>query len=289
MTKDDIYGTVWDKSSVRLVVDSYFQCRALDLQRKSFVKSHVYRDLAGQIGRTEKSVELKFQNVSAILDELGMEWITGLAPRWNYQNLLFEVIGEKLDTITRCDAYSPQVGYSQGLNEAQAIFQHPDSLLDYEAPPEKNQRPDKLPEQMQFLARKFDPVLRDLRNRALGEAGERTIFENEKSLLHRSGRPDLANKVEWISRDQGDGAGFDILSFDIEGKEKFLEVKTTTGWRNTPFYMSNNEVEFARRTNNRYSIIRVYDFRRSAKAFQIENPIEQCVHLRADGYNATFG
>jgi len=67
-----------------------------------------------------------------------------------------------------------------------------------------------------------------------------------------------------------------------------LNAKTTTGWRNTPFHMSSNEVEFAQRTNHRYSIIRLYDFWRSAKAFQIENPIEQSVHLRADGYKASF-
>ena len=289
MSQDDIYGTVWDESAVRLVVDSYFQCRSLDLDRKRFVKSHVYRDLAAQIGRTEKSVELKFQNISAVLDRLGIEWITGLAPRWNYQNLLFKVIEEKLDVITKSEAYSPAVAHAPGLNEAQTAFQHPANLLEYEDPPERSQRPDILPEQMQFLARKFDPVLRDLRNRALGEAGEMTIFENEKNLLHKSGRSDLAEKVEWVSKDHGDGAGFDILSFDFEGREKFLEVKTTTGWRNTPFHMSSNEVEFARRTNHRYSIIRLYDFRRSAKAFQIENPIEQSVHLQADGYKATFG
>jgi hypothetical protein len=136
MSKGDIYGTVWDESAVRLVVDSYFQCRSLDLERKSFVKSHIYRDLAAQIGRTEKSVELKFQNISAVLDRLGIEWITGLAPRWNYQNLLFKVIEEKLDVITKSEAYSPVAARAPGLNETQTTFQHPAGLLEYDAPPE---------------------------------------------------------------------------------------------------------------------------------------------------------
>ena len=288
MSKDDNYGTEWDETAVRLVVNSYFHYRSLDLQRKSFVKRHVYRDLAAQIGRTEKSIELKFQNVSAVLDHLGMEWITGLAPMKNYQKLLFDLIEEKLDMIAISDQYSPNTTYARGLNEAQTAFQHAAKLFQYEEPPEKTNQPDNLPEQLQFLTRKFDPVLRDLRNRALGEAGELTIFENEKNLLNQLGRSDLAQKVEWVSKDQGDGAGFDILSFNLEGREKFLEVKTTTGWRGTPFYMSGNEVDFARRTNNRYSIIRLYDFRRSARAFEIENPIEQNIHLLTDSYRATF-
>lgn len=76
---------------------------------------------------------------------------------------------------------------------------------------------------MQFLARKFDPVVRDMRNRSLGEAGERRIYENERTRLALSGRSDLAEKVEWTSKELGDGAGYDILSFDQNGKERFLE------------------------------------------------------------------
>jgi hypothetical protein len=36
-----------------------------------------------QIGRTHRSVEFKHQNISAVLDELGMPWIPGYIPKRN--------------------------------------------------------------------------------------------------------------------------------------------------------------------------------------------------------------
>ena len=40
---------------------------------------------------------------------------------------------------------------------------------------------------------------------------------------------------------QGDGAGYDIKSFDENGNIKYIEVKTTAGSLNTDFYMSPKE------------------------------------------------
>jgi hypothetical protein len=53
------------------------------------------------------------------------------------------------------------------------------------------------------------------------------IFKFEQQRLRQVDRPDLARKVRWISQEEGDGAGYDILSFDQKGRERFLEVKTT--------------------------------------------------------------
>lgn len=36
--------------------------------------------------------------------------------------------------LTKTEAYSPAAAYVQGLNEAQATFQHLANLLEYEAP-----------------------------------------------------------------------------------------------------------------------------------------------------------
>jgi len=49
-----------------------------------------------QIGRTHRSVEFKHQNISAVLDELGMPWIPGHKPKRNYQNAIFDAIDRYL-------------------------------------------------------------------------------------------------------------------------------------------------------------------------------------------------
>ena len=43
---------------------------------------------------------------------------------------------------------------------------------------------------------------------------------------------------------KGDGLGYDILSFFMDGREKYIEVKSTTGPLKTSFYLSKNELGF---------------------------------------------
>jgi hypothetical protein len=49
-----------------------------------------------QIGRTHRSIEFKYQNISAVLDELGLPWIPGYKPKRNYQNAIFDAIDRYL-------------------------------------------------------------------------------------------------------------------------------------------------------------------------------------------------
>ena len=91
------------------------------------------------------------------------------------------------------------------------------------------------------IIRRFDPAVRDARARALGEAGEEFVFQAEQNWLSSNGRDDLAVKVRWVAKEDGDGAGFDILSFSRRGEKRWLEVKTTNGPSTTPFWISENE------------------------------------------------
>lgn len=69
----------------------------------------------------------------------------------------------------------------------------------------------------------------------------------------------MARKIRWVSREDGDGAGHDILSFSLEGKERFLEVKTTRGHARTPFNISANEKSFADECPDRFRLCRLHD------------------------------
>jgi hypothetical protein len=112
-----------------------------------------------------------------------------------------------------------------------------------------------------FRARKTpDHSALELKNRELGLKGERLVVEYEKQSLRASGNPELAEMVRHVSLVEGNGAGYDIESFTPEGEVKYIEVKTTRGLAENPFYMSANEVEFARQHPANYYLYRVYGY-----------------------------
>ena len=59
---------------------------------------------------------------------------------------------------------------------------------------------------------------------------------------------------------QGDGAGYDVASFELDGTDRSIEVKTTGGGAETDFFVSANEVAFSKRHGGSYSLYRLYDF-----------------------------
>lgn len=93
-----------------------------------------------------------------------------------------------------------------------------------------------------------------------GNLAEGLVFVAEKLKLQEMNREDLAQKVKWISRDSGDGFGYDILSYDIDKSgsayEIHIEVKSTVNL-NDDFIMSSNELKYARENRDTYRLYRV--------------------------------
>ena len=85
----------------------------------------------------------------------------------------------------------------------------------------------------------------DARNRRLGKSGEELVLQEEKKTLIDAGRHDLAPQVQHVAVDEGDGAGYDVRSYSPSGDVKHIEVKTTRGGINTPFYITSNEKAFS--------------------------------------------
>jgi Domain of unknown function (DUF3883)/Domain of unknown function (DUF3427) len=113
----------------------------------------------------------------------------------------------------------------------------------------------------EFRGAFIDYEERDRRNRNLGRAGELLVLDYQRTQLRDLGRPDLADQVEHVSMTIGDGLGYDIKTFDPEtGEEVHLEVKTTTGPAETPFFMSASEVLYARTCKVRYVLLRLYRY-----------------------------
>jgi|GEM_PF-1993855 hypothetical protein len=92
---------------------------------------------------------------------------------------------------------------------------------------------------------------------ATGLEGEQIVVMVEKYYLSSIGRQDLADKVRNIAREDGDGFGYDVLSFFENGTQKYIEVKSTKQNIHNPFYMSENELSFLKQNTTDAFIYRV--------------------------------
>ncbi len=273
---EDPTGQDWTQGEIDLIVADYFDMRAMDLRGQSFVKAHRNAELQRLIDRSRGSIERKHMNISAVLERLSLPWLRGYAPARNFQNALIEAVERFI------------------ARDWSAVFQLPpvgNQVADFNpvyvgAAPAKGEILVSNNERLERLARKFDPAARDERNRALGLKGEEHVLKSEIVRLNGIGRTDLADKVKWVSQEEGDGAGYDIRSYSNEGKERFLEVKTTVGHQRTPFYLSRNERDFAEERPLEFRIFRLYEFGKEPKAFLIRPPLENELILEPANYKA---
>lgn len=105
----------------------------------------------------------------------------------------------------------------------------------------------------------IDYVEREKKLKQIGDLGEQFVFSQEREKV-KSYKLPSSKKVVWISRDKGDGLGFDILSYDKQGNEMYIEVKTTTGPEQSSFYITANELEKSKLYSDNYYLYRVYQF-----------------------------
>lgn len=102
------------------------------------------------------------------------------------------------------------------------------------------------------------------------------------------GAGQLADGVKHVSVTEGDGLGYDIRSFETDGRERFIEVKTTTFGERTPFFVSANEVRFAHDHPAQFKLYRLFDYRASPRLFELDGPIDRHCALDAISFRASF-
>lgn len=277
MVDQEKFGKPWSDDELDAIVADYFSMLKSELSRQPYVKSHHSAVLMQQIGRTHRSVESKHQNISAVLEELGWPWIFGYKPMRNYQMSIWGAIDRYLSS-------NQNLAYEQLPPTILAAADDDVAFVDVP----KLEPPTVRPWQLERLVRKFDPVERDLRNRTLGRAGEEFVLEMEKKKLEKVNRPDLLKKVRWVSEDEGDGAGYDILSFEADGRERLIEVKTTNGAARTPFFLSENECQRAAASAESWRLYRVHLFAQTPRIFKITPPLNETLNLRPDTWRASF-
>ncbi|QLF71631.1 DUF3883 domain-containing protein (plasmid) [Peteryoungia desertarenae] len=270
----------WSDQENDVIVAVYFQMLKDDLACRPYNKAMNNRSLQQCLGRSKGSIEFKNCNISAALVGFGLPYINGYQPRFNFQMSLAEAVSRWL-------AKNPLFEASNAVTVPSNFADAPTLFLGV-PPTMQNSPPRTELAQIEAIARRFDVAGRDERNRTLGKAGEERVFHHERAQLQSIGRRDLAAKVRWVSQEDGDGAGYDIASFAPDGSPRLIEVKTTNGWERTPFYISRNELEVANVRKHEWSLVRLFDFSREVRAFELRPPLEAHVSLMATQYQATF-
>ena len=270
----------WTDAENDLIVADYFAMLKADLAGQPYNKAEHNQRLRSQIDRERGSIEYKHQNISAVLQGLGECWIPGYKPASRFQMSLIDAV---LRWLHRNPDFQPV-----SITNAASDLNKPADLMVERAPTLRHRPPPDEFEQRLSIARKFDAAVRAERNRALGRAGEERVLANERARLTGVGRTDLANSVRWVSEEDGDGAGYDIASFYPEGRPRLIEVKTTNGWKRTPFHITRNELAVAKDRPHEWCLLRLWNFARQPRAFELRPPLNAHVTLIATSYEARF-
>jgi hypothetical protein len=276
----------WTQQEVQLIVSDYFSMLQLELEQKKYSKKEHRSAIIDSLdNRSDGSVEFKHQNISAVLANMGLPYIKGYKPRFNYQKQLLEQEVAKYLVENRSvferdferfsdENVKPLVDYT-------VYFQY---LLDNELPTGSSIPND----EPSFRPMKVNYLEREQNNRQLGEGGENLVIEYEKWRLKIEGRPDLSQQIHWVSKDQGDGAGFDILSKNVNGSDRFIEVKTTKLSKETPIYLTKTELLFATLNADNFFLYRVFNFDSKPQFFIKAGSYESYCKLQPLTYKAYF-
>lgn len=271
-------GDVWSREEVELAVADYLDMLSLEAKGVPYSKAEHSRQLRHHLqNRSKGSIELKHANISAVLNELELPYITGYKPRSSVQSLLREVVREAVmarrDALVRVLDDLQEVRTPAGANYTAVLVDRPDGLPVF-------------PRNLGRTPRKLDYAARDETNRRLGREGEHWAVGFEKHRLNVSGRAELAGKVDWVSDRLGDGTGYDIASFELDEATRYIEVKTTNGGPQTPFVVSANEVAFSREVGEMFFLYRIFEFRDHPQVFMLRGDLTESLSLIPMDYRA---
>lgn len=274
---------VWSNMEVELILADYFNMLSKELRGEPYSKAEHRRALMALLeNRSEGSVEFKHQNISAVLANLGQPYIKGYLPRFNYQGLLEEKVIEYLVGKPNLELLF------QGF--ADRKIQQPEAT-DFSKLLEAAPQPEQVLEPRAAYVRtpvKINYLEREQKNQSLGMLGEELVVEYEKWHLKREGKSRYADQVRWIAREEGDGLGYDILSKDFAGNDKFIEVKTTKLTKKTPIYFSKNELDFSITNRDKFYLYRLFNFEKDARMFIRQGALNQICQTQAINFKGYF-
>ena len=274
----------WSREEVEAIVADYLQMLTLELAGQTYSKTKHRLELLQKLtGRSESSIEFKHGNISAVMTDLGFPYIQGYKPRSNYQALLATVAAEQVRGRTTLDNVALAAVHQPAAMPTMIDF----AKVKSEAPKMQHRATESV-NPLFFKAVKRDYLEREAQNQSLGLAGEKFIVQFEHWRLITLGQQRLADRVDHVSQSKGDGLGYDVLSFDADGKERFIEVKTTTFGQATPFFVSRGELALSQGAREQFHLYRLFEFRKAPRLFDLKGSLDLHCVLDPVTYRASF-
>ena len=111
-------------------------------------------------------------------------------------------------------------------------------------------------------------------SKKIGDAGEAYVYKYEYNKLIKANRSDLAKKIDMHCA-RYHYPGWDITSYGLNGKEIYIEVKSTKGKVINDFDITDPEWQAAKKQGDKYHIYLVNNvLNKDAKIFErIQNPV----------------
>ncbi|MBU4556347.1 MAG: DUF3883 domain-containing protein, partial [Actinobacteria bacterium] len=221
-----------------------------------------------------------------VLVEMGYPYLPGYKPQHNYQKALVDVVLRRVAELQNLDGLvADSATASAALPLLDGILER---LVATPAPSQPSASVAREHAVAWRVRRGVDYLAREARNTSLGLAGEQFVVEFERARLKSVGAGRLADRVEHVALSLGDGLGYDVRSFELDGSELMIEVKTTGYGIFTPFYVTPNELEVSRGSSN-YRLYRLFDFRLNPRLFSIAGSLDASCVLEPSQYLARVG
>ena len=246
---------------------------------------------SGWLGRREgrsdgDETRRQYQQISAILIGHGLPYLVEYQPSANYSASLRQALEHylrnngELITLMESDVdAAPATAATVRDRELDEILR---------APPQPGEMPTAPDEgDDASLLTGVDYLGREQRNRALAGAGQTFVVALEQRRLIEAGCEIFADHVEHVSAEYGEGLGYDIHSYEVDGRDRLITVKTTRFRKETPFYVASNEVAVSARYRERFWLYRVYNFRDTPYVYHLNGPLAERFRLKPHEYSAT--
>ncbi|MEZ5045034.1 MAG: DUF3883 domain-containing protein [Saprospiraceae bacterium] len=273
----------WSDFEVNEIVIDYFDMLSKEIKQVNYKKSGHRMQLKKKLSnRSDGSIEFKHQNISAILIKYGRPYIIGYKPRSNYQKNLEVMV---LNYLERNNFIEKDFELFAG--ESNKIIE-PINFDNWVEPIPRLLKFEEAKVEFRTRIAHVNYIEKEQANKLLGEQGEELVVQYEKWRLIKAGKESLADKVEWISKDYGDGAGFDILSKNSNGADRYIEVKTTKLGKYTPIYLTRNELAYSKEKESSYYLYRLFEFNKAPKMFNSKGSLDEICTLEPLNYVGRF-
>lgn len=272
----------WTQNEVEVIVAAYFDMLQKEQAGVRFIKSETRKKILPLLNdRSGPSIEFKNRNISAVLQRIGQPYIRGYLPAYNFQRILSDVVlsylGKKPEVeetfkmFAQVEAEPAKVNFNDmevAMPKREAMVREPE--LAFRSPVKVNY------------------IEIEQSNSRVGRTGETIALEFEKWRLRKVGKEKFIDKVEWVSETKGDGLGFDILSRNDNGSDRYIEVKSTKLTREAPFFFSEREFAFSKQNHLNFYLYRIFDLKERPKLFIANGSYDQFCNLRPTQYKGSF-